>query len=202
LMMLQGIFLMLQNLMIFITPAAVVISLKIVFEYASESDKNLEWEMPSPKDRHYGENLWDMIVFVSVAFVLVILVLESFFNLEPYPGLVSLLTFIDYMIVGIFVIDLFVIYNKVRNVKLFLMRNWIDILAVIPFGSVFRLTKLVRVVRIMRVFSGAQKASKVNRISKFFSDDSGFNKLLVRDKNDSGKKSKKSGKKTTKARKK
>ncbi len=175
---LQGIFLMLYNLMVFVASATLVIALKLVFEYASESKKDVVFEVPKHDERPHSENIWDLTVFVSVAFVIVILILESFFNLEPYPDLVNILIFLDYVIIGIFAIDLVVLYNKQKNLKLFFQKNWLDMIAVIPFGTVFRLTKLVRLVRIVRIFTRAQKASRVNRASKFFSDESGFNKLI------------------------
>ena len=175
---LQGIFLMLYNLMIFIAPATLVISLKLVFEYASESKKNIVFEIPKHNERSHSENMWDLIVFVAVAFVIVVLILESFFNLEPYSDIVAILAFLDYLVLGVFVIDLVVLYKRQKNLKLFFTKNWLDMIAVIPFGAVFRLTKLVRLVRIVRIFSGAQKATRVNRATKFFSDESGFNKLI------------------------
>ena len=174
---LDGLFLMLNNLMIFIAPATLIVALKYVFEYASESHKTIVLETPK-SDRTSRENAWDIVVFVAVAFVLVALILESFFNLAPYPELVTFLLVSDYIVLGIFVIDLFVLYNRQKNLKLFFMRNWLDIIAVIPFGSVFRLTKVVRLARIMRIFTRAHRASRVNRVSKFFSGESGFNKIL------------------------
>ena len=180
---LQGIFLMLYNLMVFIAPATLVISLKLVFEFASESKKDVVFEVPKHNERPHHENMWDIVVFVSVAFVIVVLILESFFNLEPYPDLVAILAFFDYLVLAVFVVDLFVLYNKQKNIKLFFTKNWLDIVAVIPFGTVFRLTKLVRLVRIVKIFTRAQKATRVNRATKFFSDESGFNKLISPDDN-------------------
>ncbi len=197
--LLNGLFVMLENFMIFIAPAAIVIALKLIFEYGSESNKEFMLELPSPHERHFLANLWDMILFVAVAFVFVILILENFFDLSVYPTLRSLLMTLDYVILGVFVIDLVVIYRCQKNVLLFLRRNWLDIIAVLPLGSIFRLTKLVRLVRIIRIFSRAEKAAKVNRVSKFFSGDSGFNRLLAPSKKkDSAKGSKRSGSSTKK----
>jgi hypothetical protein len=194
LMLLDGLFLMLQNFMIFIAPAAVVISLKLVFEYASESDKEFLFEVPkSAKKRHQLEVIWDIVVFVAVAFVFVILILESFFNLTPYPGLQQLLVVLDWVVLGVFIIDLVVIFKKDKSFKKFIVHNWLDIVAVIPFGSVFRVTKVVRLARILKTFGKVEKATKMNRASKFFSGNSGFNNLLA-----PGKQGKKSKKKSAK----
>ncbi len=183
--LLNSFFLMLQNLMIFIAPSALVISLKIVFSYASESEKQFSVDVPSPKERHFLENAWDVVVFFGVALVMVILVLESFFDLSVYPGLNEGLQALDFIVLGIFLIDLLVIFKHTKSVTLFLKKNWIDIIAVLPLGTVFRAAKVVRAVRIVKMFSKAEKAAKgtskllkANRGFKIFSKDSGFNKIM------------------------
>lgn len=192
LVLLRGLFLMLQNFMIFIAPAAVVISLKLVIEYASESDKEFLFEVPkTAKKRHQLDIIWDVVVFIAVALVFVILILESFFNLTPYPGLQQLLVVLDYLVLAVFVIDLVVIYRKQKSLKYFLIHNWLDIIAVIPFGSVFKVTKVVRLTRIIKTFGKVEKAAKANRATKFFSGSSGFNNLLTPDKKKVSKKSSK-----------
>lgn len=45
----------------------------------------------------------------------------------------------DYVILGFFVIDLAFKFYRVRNVKLFLKKYWLEVIAVFPFVLVFRL---------------------------------------------------------------
>lgn len=173
-----------SNFMIFVIPAVIAISLKMVFAYSSESDKTLAVEMSSPEDRHVMENIWDVVVLAAVAFVFVILILQiPFFELnDTYPGIYSALDSLDLFIVGIFVIDLIVIFRNSKSIREFLLRNWLDILAVLPIVSFL---KISRAFKIVKIFSKAEKGvkagskvMKINRGAKFFSEESGFNKLL------------------------
>jgi len=45
----------------------------------------------------------------------------------------------DYIIIGAFVIDLAFKFYRVRNVKIFLKKYWLEVIAVFPFILVFRL---------------------------------------------------------------
>ncbi|MFP4190356.1 MAG: ion transporter [Candidatus Woesearchaeota archaeon] len=195
----DGLFQILFNLAVFVSAAAITVSLKMVFEYLSEYDQESDSDLPSPGEREHMENVWDIIVFVAVAMVIVILVLESFFDLRPYPDLADMLQFADYLIIIIFTIDLVVIYRKSEDLKNFLKTSWLDIIAVIPLGSAFRLTKLSRGSRIIKIFTKTHKAvTRVNRSAKYFSTQSGFNKLMNK-KNKVGNSAKKSGKKKAKS---
>ncbi len=177
---LEGLFEIIYNLAVFVSAAAIVVSLKMVFEYLSEYDPKSDSELPSPSERKQVENVWDVIVFVAVAMVLVMLVLESFFDLTPFPGLASMLQVTDYVIIMIFAVDLFFLYKKSEGTKEFFRTSWLDMIAVIPLSSAFRLTKLVRGARIIRIFTRTHRAvTRTNRSAKFFSDKSGFNKMLA-----------------------
>jgi hypothetical protein len=113
------------------------------------------------------------------------LILESFFDLAIYPGLQEGLQAMDFIIMGVFFADLIVIFKNTKSFSLFLRKNWIDIVAVLPLGTIFKAAKVVRAVRIVKMFSKAEKAAKgttklfkVNRGFKIFSKDSGFNKIM------------------------
>lgn len=176
---------MLTNLVIFIAPAAIIISLKTIFVFASESDVNFKLDMPKSKEKNVLEEIWNFLLLLSVAIVFIILILESFFDVADYQ---TYLDSADVIITIIFVIDLLILFRKSVTFKSFIRRNWIDIIAVIPLGSVFRLAKVVRAVRIIKILSRtskitrASKIIKTNRFLKFFSSDSGFNKYVVDDK--------------------
>jgi hypothetical protein len=176
---------MLDNLVIFIAPASVVIALKKIFTFGSESDMDLHLDMPKKEDKHFLEEIWDIILLMAVAVVFVILILESFFNVAEIQ---TWLDITDLAITIIFVVDLIILFRKSSNFMEFIKLNWVDILAVIPLGSIFRIAKVIRAVRIIKVLSRMQKATKVaktssaiaksNRFLKFFSKNSGFNKYV------------------------
>ncbi|MFP4111986.1 MAG: hypothetical protein ACLFPQ_03420 [Candidatus Woesearchaeota archaeon] len=208
--LLNNLGIMLTNLMIFISPAAVIIGLKKIFMFASESDVDLRIDPPKKIEKNKLEQFWDIVLLVSISFVFIILILDSsFFDVSNIREFIDTT---DFVINIIFVIDLVVLYRKSRGFVDFLKINWIDVIAVIPLGSLFRVAKVIRAVRIVKILSRGSKVSRIakvssstvktNRFFKFFSNNSGFNKYV--DYDDSGKtsvkkaKDKKASKKTTK----
>jgi hypothetical protein len=170
--------------MIFVIPGVVTISLKMIFASLSESDKTIMVEFPSADERHYLENIWDVIVLIAVACVFVILILQMpVFDIEQaFPGITSILDNFDLFIVGIFIIDLVVIFRQSKSVKDFLVHNWLDLIAVVP---IVNFLKIARAVKIIKIFSRAEKSVKAsskllkaNRGAKFFSESSGFNRMI------------------------
>lgn len=206
--LLSNLAIMLNNLMVFISPAAIVIALKIVFLFASESNMELKLDMPKQSDRDFWQEMWNSFLLLAVALVFVILILESFFEVSKIQ---KYLDIADLLITVVFVIDLIVLFRKSDNLQHFMKRNWVDILAVIPLGSMFKLAKVIRAVRIVKVLSRTQKitkastsALKTNRFLKFFSKDSGFNKYVddspktVKNRNKKSSSKKKRSSRTTK----
>jgi hypothetical protein len=167
------------NLIIFVSSAAVVVALKLIFRFASQHEPEAEeQELPKEFEVPLAEEAWNFTVFVAVVLIFVIFILEAFFFTG---GLGPFLTVLTYIVLGVFVIDLFVLYRKARHWKIFLKRNWLDIIAVIPLGSVFSLAKLFRFVKIAKVISQSSRLSKLTKMhhsTKFFSSHSGFNKYL------------------------
>jgi hypothetical protein len=207
--LLSNISLMLNNLVLLVSPAAMVIALKNVFVFAYKSEIDMSIEVNSKK-RMTLEIIWDVILVVSVSFVFIILVLETFFNVE---NIQNILNITDICINVVFVIDLIILFRKSSSFNGFVKNNWIDIIAVIPLGPFFQAIKLIRAIKIVKIISstekllrGAEEAAKVgkasarvtrsNKLFKFFSDDSGFNNY-VSDKSKKDKQ-KKSGSKALK----
>ncbi|MCX8147419.1 MAG: hypothetical protein N3D84_03050 [Candidatus Woesearchaeota archaeon] len=161
----------LHNLIILIAPACIVVGLKLIFEFASESEWETEKEKKELIEHLYKrlthkEILWDDVILLSVSVAFVIFILQLFFDVAPYKNII---TAIDYVIILIFVADLVFIYRKLRNPKLFFKTSWLDIIAVIPLGIIFRLAKAGRFIKIISAMSNAQKIEKINRPVKFFS---------------------------------
>ena len=84
-----------------------------------------------------GEELIDRSIPLLVLILLVIIVVDLFFHheAEPYHLYIEIA---DWLIIGVFTVDLAFKYNRVRDVPEFVRRYWIDILAVFPFYLVFR----------------------------------------------------------------
>ena len=140
---------MLQNLIVFIAPAAVVIGLKNIIIFGSESEIKLKVSKKVKEKRKFLVEAWDIILLVSVSFVFVILILESFFKVDKIQGYLDIT---DWIITGIFLIDLVILFSRANSFIEFLKKNWVDIIAVLPLGYVFRIAKVVRAVKIIKIF--------------------------------------------------
>src|SRR3989344_1955111 len=68
-------------------------------------------------------------------------------------------TIADYIIIGFFVIDLIFKFYRVRNVKLFFEKYWLEVIAVFPFILVFRLFEELAV--IFRITGPLEEGQKV-----------------------------------------
>jgi len=80
----------------------------------------------------------DRVIPYTLVVLVVLIVLEIFFHdeLGPYILIVKIL---DYIIIAIFIVDLYFKYQRVKNFKLFLRKYWLDVIAVFPFFLVFRM---------------------------------------------------------------
>lgn len=85
-----------------------------------------------------GEELIDKSIPSLVLLLLAIIVADLFFRheAEAYHAYIEAA---DWLIIGVFALDLVFKYNRVRQVPEFIRRYWIDILAVFPFYLAFRL---------------------------------------------------------------
>lgn len=68
-------------------------------------------------------------------------------------------TIADYIIIGFFVIDLVFKFYRVRNVKLFFKKYWLEVIAVFPFILVFRLFEELAI--IFRITGPLEEGQKV-----------------------------------------
>jgi len=68
-------------------------------------------------------------------------------------------TIADYIIIGFFVIDLIFKFYRVRNVKLFFKKYWLEVIAVFPFILVFRLFEELAI--IFRITGPLEEGQKV-----------------------------------------
>lgn len=183
----------LLNLVYFISSGAIIVSLRAIVGMASEGDyKSKKVESLSEEEDVMFYHIWDMFVFVAVAFVFILLVLDIFKVAEEYA---SFLAIVDFLIWTVFVVDLFFLYFRSKGLKDFLRKSWLDIIAVIPFNmlKIFKFARMFRIAKLFTRTSKLTKATKLTKISKgakvlhmgkalkFFSSESGFNKYLDED---------------------
>lgn len=84
----------------------------------------------------------DKIMPYALVLLIIVIILEFVVHIENHT--VHLIVKIaDYIIIGIFVIDLISIYFLSPNLKYFFKNSWLDILAVMPFGLFFRLGRSI-----------------------------------------------------------
>lgn len=91
------------------------------------------------------------LVYEAVMFTLAI-VSVSFIWIENES-----LNFVDTAIWIIFVIDVSVRFIKSENKLNYIKKNPFDIIAIIPFDSIFRLARLVRLIRVVRALTIAKR---------------------------------------------
>lgn len=196
-LLLSALNVILQNFIIFISPAAIIVAFRVIVEFASQSELDVDGEEESLVQFYTRlskrERIWDLVILFAVSVTLILLILQMFYNTSAYLGVITLAT---YIIAVIFIVDLIVLYNRAKDLKAFFKTGWLDIIAAIPFGAVFQLAKTFRFIKILKVVSKTQKVSKVahasklsniskaskighiNQPAKFFSKKSGFNKYI------------------------
>jgi len=171
----------LDNLIVFCATAAIVVGLKLIFQYASlREERTYEEELAfnDPKK----ESAWNMVIFLGVCFAFITFILEAFFYTN---GLTPIIDYISWLVLGIFIIDLVILYIRSDKSVSFIRYHWADIIAIIPVTQAFQLAKLLRITRIARFASKTTKLSRISKIShssKFFSNNSGFNQYLKKKK--------------------
>ncbi|MBI2507884.1 hypothetical protein HYV89_02925 [Candidatus Woesearchaeota archaeon] len=88
------------------------------------------------------EHITDRVIPYLLILLAAILIVEFFFK-EIALAYHNLITTGDLIIVLFFSMDLAFKFNRVRKVKLFLKKYWLDIIAVFPFFLLFRLVEEV-----------------------------------------------------------
>ena len=91
------------------------------------------------------EHLTDRIIPYMLVVLAIILIAEFFFKDIAFVYH-NIITTADLIIIFSFSLDLAFKFNRVRKVKLFLKKYWLDIIAVFPFFLFFRLVEEVFVI--------------------------------------------------------
>lgn len=171
----------LGNLVVFSATAAIVVGLKLIFQYASlREERSYEEELAF--DDPKKESAWNMVIFVGVCLAFIIFILEAFFYTN---GLTPILEYVSWAIIIVFVIDLIILFVRSDKNWSFIRYHWADIIAILPVTQVFQIAKVLRITRIARFAGKTSKLARVGKIShssKFFSNNSGFNQYLKKKK--------------------
>ncbi len=184
-LLIQHIAIMLNNFALVIAPVVIFLSLKAIIHHTSVYDSFKKNRKPklnikSPLENRLFADIWNIMLFVSVIVVIMILIIEIFFIAPEFAKAIHIL---DWIISVVFIIDVIFLYLEKKSLGLFLKDNWPDIIAAVPLSPVFYLLKMVRVIRILKLIK-FQKLYKLNlaaKSMKYFSKESGFNKLLIED---------------------
>lgn len=191
--MFSGILQMILNFVIFLSAAAFVVGLHFVANILTE-EREPEDETIVKKEKHLFslhesfERIWGYVMLVAVALTFIVLLSETFFDVNNY---LMIILVVDFIITALFITDLFVLYRHSKGFKDFLRRNIFDIIAAIPTVGILRVLKIVRIIRIVKSTSKISKLSKLgkmNKTTKFLSEDSYFNKVKVKSKKQASKK--------------
>ncbi len=91
----------------------------------------------------------DIIIVILSIYVLIALLIDSFFKLSP--ELSRLLNIIDNFICVVFLYDFFYRLIKTPSKSEFLKWGWIDLVSSIPTCAYFRYGRLIRLFRVLRV---------------------------------------------------
>ena len=91
---------------------------------------------------HKIEEFVDHLIPPSLVLLAAIIAVELFFKDFAHHHHSTIIT-LDYIIIGIFVFDLIFKYNRIRKIPKFLKECWLDIIAVFPFATLFRLAESV-----------------------------------------------------------
>jgi voltage-gated potassium channel len=103
-------------------------------------------------------NLFQVVIVVLSLYVLVTLVISTFFKLST--EIQQLLDYIDNIICVVFLIDFCIRFYKSDNKLKFMKWGWIDLVSSIPTLEMFRAGRLLRLVRILRILR-AFRSTKV-----------------------------------------
>ncbi|MCA9477716.1 MAG: hypothetical protein KC535_01050 [Nanoarchaeota archaeon] len=182
----EGLGLMLLNFIVFLSSSLVVVGIQQVggsltfpelFHEEPEKKKNPMNMSHQELKQTTFEKVWGIIILVAVAFTFIILLGEMFFDIGPYQQLFST---IDIIITVLFIIDLIILYEKSKGFKDFVKHNIFDIIAAVPTVGVLRGLKIIRAVRVIKSLNKGLKTTKLVKMyktSKFFSEESYFNKI-------------------------
>lgn len=117
-------------------------------------------------DRFIRHPYTDTVIIVLILISILLVIYESTLN-ENDP-LDQVLVTLDWIIIGIFVVELSIRFYVAPRKRVFFRRYWIDIIAIIPLFRTFRILRVLRLLRIFRM--GILINRRLSRFTSFFSE--------------------------------
>jgi hypothetical protein len=99
---------------------------------------------------------WSGFVDVITIIWLVIFIL-TFIDLGNTINLLLKYILLSFLI--IFILDLYILYKRAENFKMFIKKHWFDVLMVIPF---FRILRIFRVFKLLKVTKSVKSGLKIS----------------------------------------
>lgn len=83
------------------------------------------------------EHLIDKLIPLCLVMIILLLIAEFGFHekITPYYFYIEI---IDYLVIGVFVADLYFKFHRLKDIKKFVKNHWLEIIAVFPFMILFR----------------------------------------------------------------
>jgi voltage-gated potassium channel len=110
----------------------------------------------------HGEAVWQVVMLLLCAYVLGVLLAESFFRVPPETAL--LLNRVDSVVCVLFLGDFAYHLARAPRPLAYLKWGWIDLISAIPNLQILRWGRFARVVRILRLLRGFRSLPVVMRM--------------------------------------
>lgn len=95
--------------------------------------------------------LWDTLISVSLAIIVIALIVEFFFH--PGPQTLELIHTLDVIALSFLFTELVYDFYKAENKQKFVTKEWLLIISFLPFGTILRLTRIFRASRVIKFLS-------------------------------------------------
>lgn len=123
---------------------------------------------------------WNWLILALSIYAILELLAEL---IIPYtPETLTNVNRIDIFISVFFLIDFFWLYSKAENKKRYFQKNWIDLLASIPFAGVlrgFKLFKIAKLFKALKIFKVVRSFKAIKNISNFYKKDKPNGTLIL-----------------------
>ncbi|MFH1403735.1 MAG: ion transporter [Candidatus Altiarchaeota archaeon] len=106
--------------------------------------------------------LWDVVVFTAAVVSVVSVSLEFMYELDE--GRLIFLYVIDITALCVFIADLWFLWRGFNGpLRVFLYRNWLDVLSAVPVFRIFRVARFARFLKLARL----RRLGKLKRVPEF-----------------------------------
>ncbi|MFH1239701.1 MAG: hypothetical protein V1672_00625 [Candidatus Diapherotrites archaeon] len=101
----------------------------------------------------WAKNLWDLVLLLSLIFIIVALVVEFFFHVDEKT--LKLIHNIDVLALSFLFVELAYDFYRAEDKKKFVTKEWLLILSFLPFGTIFRIGRIFKASRVVTFLSSA-----------------------------------------------